>query len=336
MMLDPKRYPWADRMEQGMTVGENPGYTVGEYLDLFEERTFTAIDPAVGALTCYVYDPTRHGMPKDRRYPVLFALHGAGNALAGKAAVNYSGMELFASPEYQEKLGGAYIVCPLANEYRGADGSSQGTWMTPKAPSDLSRYSPALGKLAQGMGNNRLASLLGTPSVYTASLLALLREARSGFDCPGKTLLAGTSAGGYAAWTLLDAAPELFDAALLMAPAYLPPEELLQKLEERGLPLLLCHGRNDELVPFAWTVEPHLHRYERMKNVTAWLPELVCNRDGSVASNLSGIQMGQHCINNAVQNNLLFADGTPMCAALPQGVTGWLRRCLQDGKEVSP
>ena len=49
------------------------------------------------------------------------------------------------------------------------------------------------------------------------------------------------------------------------------------------------------------------------------------NRDGSVASNISGIQMGQHCINNAIQNDLMLADGTPMWAELPQGITGWIR-----------
>ena len=330
MALDPTLYPWAHLLKENMTVGNDPGYQTGIYLPLFEERTFTAIDPAVGSLRYYVYDPTRHGMPADRSYPVLFALHGAGNALAGKLAVNYAGMELFASPEYQQKLGGAYIVCPLANEYRGEDGNSRNTWMTPKAPGDLSGYSPTLRRLADALPIPRLKMLLGAESVYTASLLALLREARAGFARPGKTLLAGTSAGGYAAWTLLTAAPEQFDAALLMAPAYLPPDALLTMLEKQGLPLLLCHSQSDEVVPFAWTVEPHLPRYRRMKNVITYLPELVMNRDGSVASNLSGVQMGQHCINNAVQNDLLFEDGTPMCPALPGGVTGWLRQQLQD------
>lgn len=328
MKLDPALYPWAQLLKEGMTVGENPGYAVGEYLSLFEERAFAAIDPAVGDLRYYVYDPTHHGMPEDRPYPVIFALHGAGNALAGKVAVNYAGMELFASPEYQQRLGGAYIVCPMANEWRGEDGASRGTWMTPKSPGDLTGYSPALRKLAEGYGNTRIRSLMGTESVYTASLLALLKEARSSFTCPGKILAAGSSAGGYGTWTLLNAAPELFDAALLMAPAYLPPEALLEKLEAQGLPLLLCHGENDELVPFQLTVAPHLPRYEAMPNVTLYLPELVLNRDGSAASNISGIQMGQHCINNAVQNDLRFADGSPMCPELPDGVTGWLRQHL--------
>ena len=325
MNLDKNLYPWADAMEPGMTVGEAPGYTTGEYLDLFEERTFAAIDPSVGDLRYYVYDPTQHGMRSDRQYPVLFALHGAGNALAGKVAVNYCGMELFASPEYQQKLGGAYIVCPMANEWRDEEARSQGTWMTPKAPCDLSGYSPALFRLAEDSGNARIRALMGTGSIYTASLLALMQEARSSFSCPGKTLLAGSSAGGYGAWSLLAAAMDRFDAALLMAPAYLPSEKLLDKLQARNIPLLLCHGLHDELVPFDLTVRPHLERYAAMENVQTFLPKLVLNRDGSVASNISGIQMGQHCINNAIQNDLMLADGTPMWADLPQGITGWIR-----------
>ena len=35
--------------------------------------------------------------------------------------------------------------------------------------------------------------------------------------------------------------------------------------------------------------------------------------------------MGQHCINNAVQCDLMFDDGTPMDPLHPGGVTGWIR-----------
>lgn len=325
MNLDKTLYPWADAMEPGMTVGEAPGYDTGKYLDLFDERTFPAIDEAVGDLCYYVYDPTLHGMPQDRKYPVIFSLHGAGNALAGKLAVNYSGMELFASPAYQQRMGGAYIVCPLANEYRMEDGSSAGTWMTPKADGDLSEYSEALQAFAKENIHGRLLRLLGAESLYTETLLALLSHVRAGFSCAGKTLLTGSSAGGYGAWRLLNAAQERFDAALLMAPAYLPSEKLLDKLQAQDIPVLLCHGLHDELVPFDLMVRPHLERYAAMENVQTFLPKLVLNRDGSVASNISGIQMGQHCINNAIQNDLMLADGTPMWADLPQGITGWIR-----------
>ena len=34
--------------------------------------------------------------------------------------------------------------------------------------------------------------------------------------------------------------------------------------------------------------------------------------------------MGQHCLMNAIQSNLMFDDGTPMEPRLPRGVTGWI------------
>lgn len=332
MSLDKKLYPWADYMTPDMTVGTEPGYPTGAYLDLFEERTFASIDDAVGDLRYYVYDPTKHGMPLDKKYPVIFGLHGAGNALAGKLAVNYAGMEMFASPEYQQKLGGAYIVCPLANEYVGENGFTAKTWMTTKAPGDLSQYSPALQALTEEYlkQGSFVAKIIGAESVYTETLLALLTEARASFACAGKTLLTGSSAGGYASWRLLNAAPERFDAAILMAPAYLPPEKQLDVLEARNIPILLCHAHHDELIRFDLTIRPHLERYAAMKNVQTFLPELVFYRDGSVASNIAGeVQMGQHCINNAVQNDLKFADGTLMNPELPEGITGWIRQHLQ-------
>lgn len=324
-------YPWADAVKEGMTIGTESGYPVGAYLDLFEERLFPAIDETAGSLRYYVFDPTKNGMPADRKYPVIFALHGAGNALAGKLAVNYCGMEMFASPEYQQRIGGAYIVCPLANESSSPEGRTMMTWMTAAAPGDTGQYSESLRRLAEKHLQNGsfVARLLGAESVYTGTLLALLAKVRADFPCAGKTLLAGTSAGGYASWRLLNAAPELFDAALLMAPAYLPSEKQLETLMQRSLPILLCHGKHDELVPFALTVAPHLERYASMPNVQTFLPELVFNRDGSVASNIAGgIQMGQHCVNNAVQNDLMFADGSPMHPDLPEGITGWMRRHL--------
>ena len=34
--------------------------------------------------------------------------------------------------------------------------------------------------------------------------------------------------------------------------------------------------------------------------------------------------MGQHCLMNAIQANLMFDDNTPMDERLPRGLTGWL------------
>ncbi len=42
-----------------------------------------------------------------------------------------------------------------------------------------------------------------------------------------------------------------------------------------------------------------------------------------------GIEMGQHCIINAIQGNLIYTDGTCYNEILPNGVTGWIREVCQ-------
>ena len=42
--------------------------------------------------------------------------------------INYTGAELYASDPYQKTLGGAFILIPVANEYRDDDGRVQGYW----------------------------------------------------------------------------------------------------------------------------------------------------------------------------------------------------------------
>ena len=39
--------------------------------------------------------------------------------------------------------------------------------------------------------------------------------------------------------------------------------------------------------------------------------------------------MGQHCLMNGIQSNLMFLDGTPMDERLPNGVTGWMAEELK-------
>ena len=55
------------------------------------------------------------------------------------------------------------------------------------------------------------------------------------------------------------------------------------------------------------------------------LPDFVRRADGGIASNIgSGFQMGQHCINDIIQENLFFLDGRPMDPRHPGGVTAWI------------
>lgn len=38
------------------------------------------------------------------------------------------------------------------------------------------------------------------------------------------------------------------------------------------------------------------------------------------------MEIGQHCINDAIQQDLIFEDGQPYDERFPDGVTGWVKR----------
>lgn len=342
--MDKPVIPWLDRLKESDFVTEKLPYIPGKYFDLFEERLFKTNDNAVGDLRYYVYDPTEHGYSKHATYPVIYAFHGSSASLYGITAVNWAGVEYFASTEYQKKMGGAYIICPLANEYKEGE-ETKHTWMTPleseaselidsettSNSGNLKDYSEETIKelrITLGEGAERLFTLLGTNSVYTKHLKALFDEAVSSFTCAGKTVVFGTSAGGYCAWRYI--ITYAVDAALIMAPAYLPSYKELELLEARSTNIWICQGVADELVAYDFSVKPILEKLKSMKNVSLYLPELVRMPDRGVYSNPAGIEMGQHCINNAAQCDFMYEDGTPMDENHPQGVTGWIK-AIKDG-----
>ncbi|MDD2647783.1 MAG: hypothetical protein PHI27_10555 [Eubacteriales bacterium] len=328
MKLDKKLYPWADCLSDDDFISDTPSYTGGEFLNLFEDRLFTGADKSVGALRYYVYDPTKHGFPASGKYPVIFALHGAGGSLVGKTAVGWAGAETFASPEYQRRMGGAYIVCPLANEKADKQGAKRMCWTTPIADGGLCGYPQSIADALQPFMERRkfIVTLLGVNSVYTASLLRLLSEALASFTSCGKVVLFGSSAGGYAAWRMLITAPERFCAALLIGAAYLPSPDELEKVSAAGVKLLIYNGVHDELVDYSFFIEPILPYLRKMPRVQLLLPELLRNADGGVASNIAGgVQMGQHCGNNIVSQDLMYLTGEPMADVCPRGVTGWIK-----------
>lgn len=116
--------PWADGMPADSFVSTAPTYEVGRYFNLFEEDFFDASKTNdTQSMKYYYFDPTCHGYPAGTDYPLLVFLHGASNALVGKTCVNYTGAEYFASPDYQADLGGAYILVPIANEYKDEEGN---------------------------------------------------------------------------------------------------------------------------------------------------------------------------------------------------------------------
>lgn len=319
--------PWLNKLGADDFVTTKLPYTEGTYYDLFEEGLYKTNDESVGDLRYYVYDPTKHGYPESGTYPVIYSFHGSSASLQGITAINWAGVEYFASPEYQEKMGGAYILVPLANEYMDGD-IMKLSWMTPadKSAAHLEDYPDEFVSTFEtkfGKDAERFFRLLGTNSLYTRHLKALFEEVVSSFTSAGKRIVFGTSAGGYCAWRYVISYP--VDAALIMAPAYLPSMKELNALEERKQKIWLCQGKNDECVPYDFSIAPILEKLRSMETVELFLPEFVRMPNYGVYSNPAGIEMGQHCINNAVQCDLMYEDGKPMDENHPEGVTGWLK-----------
>jgi predicted esterase len=294
-------YPWGAYLGPDDAVGGSGTVERFAYLDLFEEYSFE--DAEAGAVKYYVYDPIKNGADPNGTYPVLLWLHGAGNALEGKNAITYAGAEPFASPEYQALMGGAYIVCPLANEYKNEDGSNAGTWMTKNEA--------------------------GTTSLYSNALKGILDAVIAANPAIGKTFVIGTSAGGYGAWRFIIDWTDAVDASLVMAGAYVPTDAELDKLEAAGFPIWITHGYYDELVTYENFLKPVIGRLLTMPNVDVTLLKWVRNGDYSVATINFGIEMGQHCICVQIGQNLIYNDGTPYDPAHPDGVTGWIKSIAQ-------
>ena len=73
--------PWANELTEDEFISYAATYKVGEYFHLYHKEIFEV--PSIGNLRYYYYDPTEHGYPKDKKYPLLVFLHGTSNALEG-------------------------------------------------------------------------------------------------------------------------------------------------------------------------------------------------------------------------------------------------------------
>lgn len=71
---------------------------------LFKQFTFNSGD---FSMSYYLYDPVARGANPESTYPLLTFFQDKPNAFNS---------ELYASPTYQNKMGGAYILIPIANE----------------------------------------------------------------------------------------------------------------------------------------------------------------------------------------------------------------------------
>lgn len=288
---------WAQFLKEGEYISYTNSYKSKIYFDLFDKYLQPCEE--TGDIRYYVYDPVKHGADPEKQYPVLMWLHGASNSLMEEGCIMCCGAEQFASPEYQKRMGGAYLIVPLCNEERLPDGTILGAW------------SPA-------------------HSAPVKAIFDRVCEAPSA----GKRFVMGASSGGYFTWQLLEDYGSYFDAAMPIASGYVPDDAALDRIAAGGTKLLIAHGKHDELAPFAECIAPRMEKLCSLPDTLCFFPEWVYNGDGGVSSVFYGIEMGQHCMINWVQHDLRFDDGTTADARLPEGVTGWIRGICDLPREV--
>jgi len=281
---------WAKYMKDGEFISYSTTYKSKIYFGLFDEYKHPCAE--TGDIRYYVYDPVKHGADPDKKYPVLMWLHGASNSLMGEGCIMCCGAEQYASPEYQRRMGGAYIIVPLANEQRMEDGRIIGAWDKP--------YSKPVKEIFDKVCEDNARNI-------------------------GKKFVMGASSGGYFTWQLLEDYCGDFDAAIPISSGYTPPYEQLDRIAAAGTHLIIAHGRHDEMALFDECIAPFEDKLSKLPNCICFFPEWVYNGDGGLSSVFYGFEMGQHCMINWVQNDLVFDNGTPADDRLPNGVTGWIR-----------
>lgn len=280
---------WAKYLKDGEFISYANTYTSKIYFDLFDKYVHPC--EQTGDIRYYVYDPIKHGADKNKKYPVLMWLHGASNSLMEEGCIMCCGAEQYASKSYQEAMGGAYIIVPLANEQRLENGTILGTWSK--------EHSAPIKEIFDKVCADNSKHI-------------------------GKKFVMGASAGGYFTWQLLEDYGNYFDGAIPISSSYIPSDEALEKISKSGTNLIIAHGRHDEMALFDESILPREETLKGMENCICFFPEWVYNGDGGVSSVFYGIEMGQHCMINWVQHNLMFDDGTPADERLPRGVTGWI------------
>ena len=276
-----------------------------ELLRLFDEYTFPSIDPNVGDMKYYLFDPIKHGADASKQYPLIVIFHGAGNGMEGVLCATYTDCAVYAGPEYQEMLGGAYILFPKANEYSDR-GRNVNTWMTMDSTTKTSKYVPsAAGIIEEVISNNKIDR--------------------------NKVVVGGTSAGGFMTWRFLAARPDIAKAAFLMAPANNPTAEELAMYEKMKLPIWVIHGTEDEVCRYGTYTGPVADKLRSMPEVRLSALPTVCYGDKSIVRlRVYNIEMGQHLALFCVGANMIYDDGTPYDPTYPDGFIGWLKTSLFD------
>lgn len=285
---------WAKYMGKDDHISYMPSYSGGKYLDLFEEKKCAGESAAkpFDEITYYFYDPLKNGMDKTKKYPLLIFIHGATNALDGRKCIGHSGAEMFASEEYQQKMGGAFILVPLANEKRDENGDLADSWCP--------EYVPLIKKMADE-----------TIEKYKDSISGVF--------------VLGGSSGGFMSWKMIEAYPNFFTGAMPVSADYIPSSEILKELQKNNVKIVYAVGKHDEFGCFSENIISRIDELNSYDNIICFFPEWVRNGDKGIASLYFGIEMGQHCIITQIQADLMYDDNTPYFEALPDGVTGWIK-----------
>ncbi|SEQ84848.1 hypothetical protein SAMN04487977_11244 [Treponema bryantii] len=286
--------PWANEIPKGSFISYSPTYKVGEYFSRFHKGLFEEAN-----LKYYYYDPTEHGFPKGKQYPVLIFLHGFANSLEGDICINYSGAEFYAKDEYQKVLGGAYILIPLANEYRDTEGNCHGYWNE--------TYIPQIHGLIE----------------YFIKTITSKDVAIS------KKIIFGHSLGASICFRIVDAYTDYFDALIPIGTSDISDNKTLDRYDQNNIWLFLAVSKHDEYNEYQTKIIPHLPRLKQMKHSYIFTPEWVYNGDKGIASINIGVEIGQHCLINSMHCNLMFDDGTPIYPELPNGILGWLKEVIE-------
>lgn len=291
--------PWAGEMPEGSFISYGPTYKVGEYFNRFHN------DNAAG-MKYYFFDPTEYGCEKGKSYPVLIFLHGYTNALEGDVCINYTGAEFYSTDKYQQALGGAYVLVPLANETSDGKGNVSG--------SRSEDYINPLYDLINHFINTHTAANGGV----------------------SKKLLWGNSAGATMAYQMGQAFPSFFNALVPVGSDDLPDDSVIDAWDQNNVALFLAMGKRDEFNDYKGKIEPRLPRLTKMKNFFPFNPDWVCNGDKGIASINFGKEMGQHCLVNPMHANLMFDDGTCMDPRLPRGFIDWINYTFTDRPFLPP
>jgi len=287
--------PWMTEMDEGDSISCNTTYVMGGFWDKFDECFYPCEEK--GDIRYFMYNPIKYGASPDKKYPVLMWIHGLNCAIDGRRCVGYCGAEQYASENYQSTMGGgAFIIVPLANEARLEDDTIVGSWDEGYLPHLKAIYDIVCAENAANISDK---------------------------------FMMGASSGGWVTWRMLENHPDYFTGGIPIASGYVPTAGNLKKIEDAGIYLLVAHGRHDEMAPFNECIEPRRRELSAMNNCICFFPEWVRNEDKGVASVNYGMEMGQHCLINQIQANLMYNDGTCYDERLKDGVTGWIKEVCE-------